>query len=34
MCLDIFVYKNITLNNYVKKGDQHTNMQIRQCNEC
>ena len=31
MCLYIFVYFNILLNNYVKKGNQHTDMQIRQC---
>ena len=34
MCLYIWVYKNILLNNYVKKGNRPTDMQIRQCNEC
>ena len=35
MCLYILVYFNILLNNYVlKKGNQHTDIQIRQCYEC
>ena len=35
MSLYIFVYINIihVLNNYVKNGNQHRDMEIRQCNE-
>ena len=37
ICINELVYRvyiNIILNNYVKKENQHTDMQIRQCFEC
>ena len=36
MCLYIFVHLNIIVYSIImlKKGNQHTDMQIRQCYEC